>query len=1030
MSCYAPLHDHADLELPLLDVETEEAVAKEREERVFSRMLGREVVTFDEAEIIRLSQLAEFIGGNPRRMKRIVNSYAVQRALAMCDDDEQWAVFREKLLRWTVFCEQWPTRVSWILQIISDEQNEYPDLFNSHAASMTLGDFYKRFVECRVYDTELHGCIDKLRQQYSKLFLLDDDPDVFDTLLFLQPPILISDIGDMAIRRKHYLFSFTTNLNPAVRFTLARICASREEQETLDRHLTRSYLRRCIFDMPKGDSSSSLRDERRIHILASQIDLSQSADQGGSAKKRADIESKKDALKLVEHLGGQGQKMETGGALRDSMEGPDLVGYKAYAEALAKLVLCLVTCPLVVGLYAAWGTGKSFIMNKLVTQLKYAALLQKLKTDDDLDATERRERVALLEKWATEDAEDKIHMEWDKTFHQQSSNEFSVFSELWDLFVAWPAIFFEMCCYCCRCCFCCCGRRSRPAERGTSDSSHVEYEFVWFNAWLYNGTSNLWASLILKLYQAVEMHYGPEYAYARRRALLWSLVFRVFLTLVSLGVGMLFNEFVFHVQPSGDEELKKSTLGYLAAIPPLLATLTSVYQNVRVPISLSSGLLDDANQKNLRDQLGFMDVVRSNLFDIGKLLQEPDTVPTTWDYLLSKKWCPPCVRRCITSHFRQKAFGHHMPCRFVIFVDDLDRCDPDKCVEVLASINLMCEGLPFVIVLAIDPRVVVCSIESANQGFYEQVGVSGYSYLDKIVQLPFAIPELCTSEKKTMLRGFLTGKGSATRDYSLISSFDNVCNTGRETYPNGVTFIKGKLLWVGFYGHAKLVDPDTSAVIQELDWKKYGSMSQITTSSRGNIYVAATRTNRILMFSSDYEFLGEIGEGYLRGPRGVAATMNLIYIADSANNRVVLVDAHTLAVKDTVPSEDSDNPMNYPTALAVIENRYLVVADRNNHQVQVLKLDGTHTHNIGKGVLKSPNDVSADADGNLLVYDTGNCRLVLFSLQGHYLTAIMTGFFLDTGNTFSSIACCLETGRVAISDNDGHRIALLKPHLY
>ena len=80
----------------------------------------------------------------------------------------------------------------------------------------------------------------------------------------------------------------------------------------------------------------------------------------------------------------------------------------------------------------------------------------------------------------------------------------------------------------------CCGEsptEDPDASAGSSEGSeppNVEYEFVWFNAWLYNGTDNVWAALILKLYDAVEKHYGSEYIYAERRALLWAVTLRCF----------------------------------------------------------------------------------------------------------------------------------------------------------------------------------------------------------------------------------------------------------------------------------------------------------------------------------------------------------------------------------------------------------------------------------------------------------------------------------------------------------------------
>ena len=50
------------------------------------------------------------------------------------------------------------------------------------------------------------------------------------------------------------------------------------------------------------------------------------------------------------------------------------------------------------------------------------------------------------------------------------------------------------------------------------DDGVVDYEFVWFNAWLYSGNDNLWAGLIRSLYSSVEEHFGSSYVHAKQRA--------------------------------------------------------------------------------------------------------------------------------------------------------------------------------------------------------------------------------------------------------------------------------------------------------------------------------------------------------------------------------------------------------------------------------------------------------------------------------------------------------------------------------
>jgi len=51
--------------------------------------------------------------------------------------------------------------------------------------------------------------------------------------------------------------------------------------------------------------------------------------------------------------------------------------------------------------------------------------------------------------------------------------------------------------------------------------------------------------------------------------------------------------------------------------------------------------------------------------------------------------------------------------------------------------------------------VVVAAIESGNSKFFIEAGINGYEYLDKIVQMPFAVPLMTDSEKKKLIEGYL-----------------------------------------------------------------------------------------------------------------------------------------------------------------------------------------------------------------------------------------------------------------------------------
>eukprot|EP00913_Durusdinium_trenchii_P034551 g32323.t1 len=107
---------------------------------------------------------------------------------------------------------------------------------------------------------------------------------------------------------------------------------------------------------------------------------------------------------------------------------------------------------------------------------------------------------------------------------------------------------------------------------------------------------------------------------------------------------------------------------------------------------------------------------------------------------------------------------------------------------------------------------------------------------------------------------------------------------------------------------------------------------------------------------------------------------------------------------------------------ALLEDRVLLLSLDEMELLRELPMEGSAS---GVTKLGMPNDVVADAAGNLLVMDTRNERVAVFRQDGTFIASIMEGFFKDKGNTFSYLACNVETGVVALSNNDMHELALL-----
>ncbi len=96
---------------------------------------------------------------------------------------------------------------------------------------------------------------------------------------------------------------------------------------------------------------------------------------------------------------------------------------------------------------------------------------------------------------------------------------------------------------------------------------------------------------------------------------------------------------------------------------------------------------------------------------------------------------------------------------FVVFVDDLDRCLPEKAVETLELIKTMFNIESFAFVLALDDEVIERGIghrykEYQLVGKKPEMPITGFEYLEKIVHLPFRLPALTREQASAFVRRY------------------------------------------------------------------------------------------------------------------------------------------------------------------------------------------------------------------------------------------------------------------------------------
>ena len=152
-----------------------------------------------------------------------------------------------------------------------------------------------------------------------------------------------------------------------------------------------------------------------------------------------------------------------------------------------------------------------------------------------------------------------------------------------------------------------------------------------------------------------------------------------------------------------------------------------------------------------------------------------------------------------------------------------------------------------------------------------------------------------------------------------------------------------------------------------------------------------------------------LGVGAFNNPQDICvAPDGDLYIADTGNNRIVVVDGVSHTVKkilDTFQNNGRADTFNAPTGVCVSENGQLYIADRENKRIVVLELDDTLVKTVenpqsdvlGEGFVFKPLKVSVDyADRIYCIAQNMFQGIMVFETDGQF-----TGFFGTINVTLS-----------------------------
>ena len=163
---------------------------------------------------------------------------------------------------------------------------------------------------------------------------------------------------------------------------------------------------------------------------------------------------------------------------------------------------------------------------------------------------------------------------------------------------------------------------------------------------------------------------------------------------------------------------------------------------------------------------------------------------------------------------------------------------------------------------------------------------------------------------------------------------------------------------------------------------------------------------RIFLFTENGQFIRYIGSEHVQTP---------YYVSVSSDGRIITHDEYDKRIK--VLTAGGENLLQSFKAPGCDETPDCVV-----YRVMVFNSAGEYLHGIGSkgscdGQFLEPNGLVIDKFNRLIVCDSGNSRLQLFTLNGKYI-ALIAGSFFEYG--YPHFAVISNTGHLFVTDSQRH----------
>ncbi|XP_017033343.1 kinase D-interacting substrate of 220 kDa isoform X6 [Drosophila kikkawai] len=414
--------------------------------------------------------------------------------------------------------------------------------------------------------------------------------------------------------------------------------------------------------------------------------------------------------------------------LNTNEDSEGMLGYELYSSALADVLSePTLTTPITVGLYAKWGSGKSFLLNKLRDEMNnfarqwaeppvrtsgllfivclHVALLigtivglSTWSAVVGVSAAVGFLLLAYLLLAAVKYCNYQMDMQWAYSVQHGLEKRITRLRVILQVAFCHP-----------------------PGPQSDSQAKPVRFHFAEANSASPTGDGAV-AHMLASLLDAIESHYGwlatrlyrafrPKclkvdvgWRWRRMCCIPIVLIFELALVTLVTGISLIVAYFTF-----ASKEEREDILVVLYVIAAVLGTLICTHLHVLAKVCVS--------------------LFTSHIRLLKRAVRSSETAPLTM--LGAEVAVMTDMVKCLDAFTNQQS-------RLVGVIDALDSCDTERILTLLNAVQtlLSSPNRPFVLLISVDPHVIAKAAEANSRRLFTEGGIGGHDFLRNLVHLP------------------------------------------------------------------------------------------------------------------------------------------------------------------------------------------------------------------------------------------------------------------------------------------------------